>query len=165
LYAAGISGAQFNGVDYLIYNALFNGGQTLTEFDRLLVVNSLLTDAPATSPLQQFFAYSMLTRAPGDALPAEAKLAAYLLLIDGSAVTDPLVQLAIYRTLFDKSEGRNSYTARKVPFYGTARAGLALDISGCSAHVAIGVRSAEFRQRSDLPDYHRWVEIRLAYSF
>lgn len=165
LYAAGISGAQFNGVDYLIYNALFNGGQTLTEFDRLLVVNSLLTDAPATRPLEQFFAYSMLTREPGDPLPAETKLAAYLLLIEGSAVTDPLVQLAIYRTLFDKSEGRKSYVARKVPFYGTARLGFAADLAGFSAHVAIGVRSAEFRQRSDLPDYHRWAEFRLGFTF
>ncbi len=154
------------GMQFLVYNTLFDGGRTIDPNVRDLVASSLLTGAENYDPVSLWFISKTLGRKNGEPLDPVAKFIAYRIMNNNSAMTlDDLVSYTIYSTLFQKSRPGQTYTVEPRRFYGTLRVGAVFQYGDFSLLTAVAVRSAEFFQGGFLPEEQRWFTLQLSTRF
>ncbi len=158
-------GIQNPGTKYLVYNTLFQGGETIDDTIRASVLVSALQDpAVATDPLRLLWLYQTIGRKPGQRLDPLAKFLAYRILT-GNQPTATLEDLIVYATLFQKHDPSKAYTVRPRPFTGSLRAGLVLNYGRLTVLSAIAIKSAEFYQKGYLPGFHKWFTLQATVRF
>lgn len=153
------------GTKYLVYNTLFQSGETIDETIRLSVLYSALQDpASTTDPLRLLFLLNTVGRKPGRSLDPIAKLLAYRILTEGTP-SDQLTDFLVYYTLFQRHDPRKTYTVGHRPFTGGLRAGMVLNYGPLTVLTAIAIRSAEFYQKGYLPGFHKWFTLQATVRF
>ena len=153
------------GTKYLVYNTLFQGGETIDETIRLSVLYSALQDPQnTTDPLRTLWLLKTVGRKPGDSLDPAAKFLAYRILTEG-APADPLTDFFVYYTLLQKHDPRKTYTIGHRPFVGGLRTGVVLNYGRLTILTAIAIRSAEFYQKGFLPEFHKWFTLQATVRF
>ncbi|MCR9144137.1 MAG: lipid A deacylase LpxR family protein [bacterium] len=153
------------GTQYLVYNTLFQGGETIDETIKLSVLYSALQDpGVATDPLRLFWLYQTVGRKPGERLDPAAKYLAYRILTEGTEF-DPLRDFFVYYTLFQKHDPAKAYTVRPRPFTGGLRTGMVLNYGPVTVLTAIAIKSAEFYQKGFLPGFHKWFTLQATVRF
>lgn len=154
------------GMQFLVYNTLFDGGRTIDPDVRDLVAASLLAGAENYDPVRLWFISKTLGRKNGEPLDPLAKFIAYRIMTNNSAMTlNDLVSYTIYSTLFQKSRPGQTYTVEPRRFYGTLRVGAVFHWGDFSLVTAVAVRSAEFFQGGYLPEEQRWFTLQATTRF
>ena len=153
------------GTKYLVYNTLFQGGETIDETIRTSVFYSALQDpANQAEPLRLWWLWRTVGRKPGETLYPAAKYIAYKILPEGTT-TDPLTDFYVYYTLFQKHDPAKTYTVRSRPFVGGLRGGMVFNYGPLTILTSLAVRSSEFYQKGYLPTLHKWFTLQATVRF
>ncbi len=150
--------------DFLIFNTLFNGGQSLRPAERAFLLDRLFVNPPQTETERAFVVSSLLN--DGRPLDVGVRWLAYYSLVLRMRGSYDLIpdSLAFYRMFLRKRPG-DVYVVEKRPYFGTLRLGLAGSLGAFSFAYVMSIRTAEFRGNRHLRQLHRFGELHVSYRW
>ena len=155
------TGAAATGMDFLIFNTLFNGGETLTDGDKFLILDDLFQN-PVSSPVERYFIIASLLNDGHPLNPALRFLAYYTLVLRQRGVWDPIKDTLVFYQLFQKIRLKETYVVKKRPYFGAIRLGFVLEFGDYSLSYTGVMRTLEFFKKRELSSRHYYGELQFS---
>lgn len=154
------------GINYLLYNNIFNGSENVESGLRVFLINNLLENWDTVTEQQRIVALYSLFRPQGGRLPALIRYYSYELL--SQYILDPTQRalfLELLRQNIDFSE-KKTYVADVKRAVGFVRAGfVSVSDSGFLFSVNYNFTTIDYESARGLPQNHQWLGFQLGKVF